>query len=81
VGLSIVTFRYVPEGVADPKAIDDFNEKLLTAIQEDGRFYLSNAIVDGKFVLRACIVNFRTTRKEMEGLPGVVVEIAGELAR
>jgi len=76
VGLSIVTFRHVPEGLIDPKALDEWNEKLLTAIQEDGRFYLSNAIVGGKFALRACIVNFRTTRKEMETLPGVVVELA-----
>ena len=76
VGLSIATFRWVPDGVSDPKALDEMNEKLLTAIQEDGRFYLSNAIVGGKFALRACIVNFRTTRKEMEALPGVVMEIA-----
>ncbi len=80
VGLSIVTFRWVPEGVADPKALDEMNEKLLTAIQEDGRFYLSNAVVGGKFALRACIVNFRTTRKEMEALPKVVVELAKNLA-
>ncbi len=78
-GLSIATFRHVPEGMSDPKAIDDWNERLLAAIQEDGRFYLSNAIVGGKFALRACVVNFRTTRKEMEALPGVVVELAKAL--
>jgi glutamate/tyrosine decarboxylase-like PLP-dependent enzyme len=79
VGLSIVTFRHLPEGLTDPKALDEWNEKLLTAIQQDGRFYLSNAIVGGKFALRACIVNFRTTRREMETLPGVVVDLAGVL--
>lgn len=76
VGLSIVTFRAVPEGMTDAEALDELNTKLLTAIQEDGRFYLSNAVVGGKFALRACIVNFRTSRKEMEALPGVVVELA-----
>jgi len=79
VGLSIVTFRYVPEGMTDPKALDELNENLLTALQEDGRFYLSNAVVFGKFALRACIVNFRTTRREMETLPGVVVGLAKKL--
>lgn len=78
-GLSIATFRWVPDGVSDPKTLDEMNEKLLTAIQEDGRFYLSNAVVRGKFALRACIVNFRTTRKEVEALPGVVMEIAKTL--
>jgi len=81
VGLSIVTFRWVPEGMTDGEALDELNTKLLTAIQEDGRFYLSNAVVGGKFALRACIVNFRTTRKEVEALPGVVVELAKQLAR
>jgi hypothetical protein len=75
-----VTFRHVPEGLTDPKALDEWNTKLLTAIQEDGRFYLSNAIVGGKFALRACIVNFRTTRREMEALPQVIVELARKLS-
>ena len=79
VGLSIVTFRYRPSGVAEPTAVDAFNEKLLTEIQKDGRFYLSNAVVGGRFALRACIVNFRTTRKEMEELPKVVVELGRKL--
>ena len=78
-GLSIVTFRFVPPAVSDPKALDDLNERLLTAIQEDGRFYLSNAVVRGKFALRACIVNFRTTRADVESLPGIAVEIGEKL--
>ena len=80
VGLSIVTFRYRPPSVSEPSALDAVNEKLLTAIQEDGRFYLSNAVVGGKFALRACIVNFRTTREDMEALPEVVVELGRGLA-
>ena len=36
------------------------NERLMTAIHADGRVYCSNAVIDGRFGLRACIVNFRT---------------------
>ena len=30
-------------------------------VQRDGDSYLSNATIDGRFALRACIVNYRTT--------------------
>jgi glutamate/tyrosine decarboxylase-like PLP-dependent enzyme len=79
-GLSIVTFRFVPPGKLGPEALNAFNEKLLTAIQEDGRTYMSNAVVNGKYALRACIVNFRTTRRDVEAIPGIVVEIGRRLA-
>jgi glutamate/tyrosine decarboxylase-like PLP-dependent enzyme len=75
VGLSIVTFRFVPSAALGTPALNALNEKLLTAVQEDGRCYMSNAVVDGKFALRACIVNFRTTRKDVEAIPGIVVEL------
>jgi len=78
-GLSIVTFRFAPREVTDPPALDALNEKLLTALQEDARAYLSNAVVGGKFALRACIVNFRTTRADVEAVPGIVVELGKKL--
>ena len=56
------------------------NANLLTTIQEDGRTYMSNAVVNGKYALRACIVNFRTTRLDVEAIPGIVVEIGRRLA-
>src|SRR5256885_11877100 len=60
---------YVPAGLpdADPSAREDYlnrlNERLMTEIQLDGRVYVSNAVLDGRFTLRACVVNFRTDRK------------------
>ncbi len=79
VGLSIVTFRFVPPEIREPEALNELNEKLLTEIQEDGRAYLSNAVVRGKFALRACIVNFRTTRADVEALPAIIVELGKKL--
>ena len=35
--------------------------------------FLSNAVVRGTFLLRACIVNFRTTLADVEAVPGIVV--------
>jgi len=54
------------------------NNELLTRIQNSGEAYLSNAVVNGKFALRACIVNFRTTRMDIESLPPLVVRLGKE---
>jgi hypothetical protein len=48
---------------------------LLTAIENSGRAFISNAPVGGKFALRFCIVNFRASTADMEAMPGFVVEL------
>ncbi len=82
--LSITTFRYVPTDLSqgNEKAADylnDLNLQLLTRLQADGEVYLSNAVVHGKFALRACIVNFRTTLKDIEALLPIVVSMGRAL--
>jgi len=84
--LSIATFRYVPTDLSagDEKVaqyLDKLNLELLTRLQNSGEAYLSNAVVHGKFALRACIVNFRTTLADVEALLPLVVRIGGEVDR
>ena len=38
-----------------------------------GSPFVSNAIIAGRYVLRACIVNFHTERADVEALPEIVV--------
>jgi glutamate/tyrosine decarboxylase-like PLP-dependent enzyme len=84
VGLSICCFRYVPPGLpAGPdreEILDRLNEQLLTAIQLDGRSYCSNAVLGGRFWLRACIVNFRTEAPDVERLLEVAAELGAGIA-
>ena len=47
----------------------------MTAIHADGRVYCSNAIIGGRFGLRACIVNFRTEAEDVERLLAVAAEL------
>jgi glutamate/tyrosine decarboxylase-like PLP-dependent enzyme len=82
-GLSITTFRYMPPDLnrADGNAtnyLNDLNREVLTRLQQGGEAYLSNAIVEGKYALRACIVNFRTTVKDVEALLPIIVRIGNE---
>jgi aromatic-L-amino-acid decarboxylase len=76
-GLSICCFRHVPARPLDEPALNGHNERILQALQHDGRVYLSNATVDGRFALRACITNFRTTQADVEQVLTVVRELAG----
>ena len=67
VELSICCFRYVPPGVKITEAeLDRLNERIMGRVQTGGRAYVSNATVGGRFALRACITNFRTTRFDIE---------------
>src|SRR6188472_3743244 len=68
VELSIFGFRHLPAQLKNqpPAAIDTFNERLLVALQRDGSSYLSNTTVGGRFALRGCVLNYRTTLRDME---------------
>jgi aromatic-L-amino-acid/L-tryptophan decarboxylase len=85
-GLSIVTFRYVPTDLRANAAdyldyLNRLNQAILARLQVSGTVYLSNSSVGGAFMLRSCIVNFRTTLIQIEALPPLVVEIGNELDR
>ena len=82
--LSITTFRFVPTDLnsGDEKAanyLDELNLQLLTRLQSSGEAYLSNAVVHGRFALRACIVNFHTSLADIEALLPIVVRIGKAL--
>jgi aromatic-L-amino-acid/L-tryptophan decarboxylase len=82
VELSIFCFRHVPAQLMNgsPQAIDAFNERLLIALQRDGSSYLSNAMLGGRFALRGCALNYRTTLRDMEILLDDLRRVARSLA-
>ncbi len=75
--LSIVTFRYKPENLndqSDQDYLNKLNQSLLNRLQAGGEVFPSNAVLDGNFLLRVCIVNFRTSLKDIEYLPDIVLK-------
>lgn len=85
-GLSICAFRYVPEGLREgrgeeerEKRLNALNEALLERVQRSGALFLSNAVVRGRYALRACIVNFRTDEGDVDAIPGLVVGMGREV--
>ncbi|MGE3177497.1 MAG: aspartate aminotransferase family protein [Vicinamibacterales bacterium] len=85
--LSITTFRYVPEslraGIGQEhveQQLNRLNAELLDRIQHGGAAFVSNAVVRGRYVLRACIVNFHTELADVLALPDLVVRMGRSLA-
>ncbi len=84
--LSITTFRYVPADLRSQigsaqveQYLNRLNQELLTAMDKSGDAFLSNAVIDGRFVLRACVVNFHTSLEDIEALPVLLARMGKAL--
>lgn len=74
--LSIVAFRLVGPGL-DAEALDLLNRDLLARVNAKQRVHLSGTVVGGAFVLRICVLSFRTHRERLDaGLDDVRAAIA-----
>ena len=83
--LSITTFRYVPPDLRPllrsgkvEEYLNQLNQNLLTAVEKSGEAFLSNAVVGGRYLLRACIVNFHTSLGDIEALPPLLSRLGRE---
>lgn len=84
--LSITTLRYVPPelrasiGSEQTEAyLNGLNQRLLAALESSGEAFASNALVDGRYALRFCIVNFRTTAADIDSLPPLITRLGREI--
>ena len=76
VALSAVCFRY--RLAASAAEADQLNAAILKRVIERGRVYLSNATLGGRFALRACFVNHRTTERDVAQIVPEVLAAADE---
>ena len=75
--LSVSMFRYKPaKGNANL-----FNEKLIKAIQKDGRIFLSSTSINDTFWIRVAIVIFRTHLKQIDLLIDIIKEKTNQLTQ
>lgn len=66
--LSVAIFRYVPK----TKNANEFNRKLIEAIQNDGRIFLSSTNINGVFWIRIAVVQFRTHLEQINLLLDII---------
>jgi glutamate/tyrosine decarboxylase-like PLP-dependent enzyme len=62
--LSVVTYRYLPaSGDAD-----EFNRRLLQAVHDDSRVFITSTLLNGRYTLRLAVLHFRTHREHVDYL-------------
>jgi aromatic-L-amino-acid/L-tryptophan decarboxylase len=77
--LSICCFRVKPGGVSDEAALDALNEKILLAVRARARAIPSHTRVNGRFALRPCFINPRSTLADADATVDEVLAVAGAL--
>jgi glutamate/tyrosine decarboxylase-like PLP-dependent enzyme len=78
-GLSVVCFRFVHPSATDDASHAALNKRLLERLQLGGEAFLTSTELHGRFVLRACIVNYRSTRADIDRMLDAIRAIGGEL--
>jgi glutamate/tyrosine decarboxylase-like PLP-dependent enzyme len=73
--LSVVTYRYVPAG----GNANEFNRRLLQAVLDDGRLFISSTRLNGDFVLRLAVLHYRTHRSTIDELLSVLQSAVSHL--
>ncbi len=74
--LALFTFRFAPKGARD---LDDLNLRLINAINDDGRIYLTQTRTQDKFVIRFTAGQFNATEADVQTAHDVILEIAASL--
>lgn len=77
--LSITTFRFVPKNVTDESYLNKLNEAIVNTLQLGGEVFVSNAIIDNTYCLRACFVNFRTSKKDIPEIIQIIEKVGNKL--
>jgi aromatic-L-amino-acid decarboxylase len=78
---SLLSFRYRPAGIDDEEALDALNERLLNALNDDGRLYLTQNRLRGRYVIRFAIGQLYTTREHVLRAFEVIKATARSLTR
>jgi glutamate/tyrosine decarboxylase-like PLP-dependent enzyme len=74
VPLNIVCFRARPAGLSEPE-LNEFNERLGSAIRADGRVFVGTTSYAGKTALRPAIVNWQTQTEDIDLLVSVACQL------
>ncbi|MCO6443755.1 MAG: cytochrome D ubiquinol oxidase subunit I, partial [Anaerolineae bacterium] len=65
--------RYVPAGVPEDQ-LDALQRQVVEWTNASARAFITTTMIDGKVVIRACHVNFRTTPADLDILLDTLAE-------
>jgi len=79
--LSITCFRYLGpnEMTNNSKFVDQINREIIPALEKDGRVFITGTIINGRPVIRACCINHRMEKSNIDFLLQVIQEVGLEV--
>ncbi len=77
--LNLLCFRYHPPGEDDPERLNALNERLLQAVNETGKAFLSHTKLRGAYTIRMVTGQTQTTLEDALAAWGLIVRLAGTL--
>jgi len=81
VELSIVCFRYVPDGLHDDEErLDAVNKAIMEELQIGGKAFLNGTLLDGRFVLRSCALHYALNEADVVAMLEEVRQVGARCA-
>jgi aromatic-L-amino-acid/L-tryptophan decarboxylase len=77
--LTLVCFRYRPEGISNPVDLNTLNEELMQKLNESGKIFITHTRVRGLVTLRMVVAQTRVTRDHVNRAWELIKETAREL--
>jgi len=74
--LSLLAFRLKPPGINDPEELNALNRRFLERINASRRVMLTGTLLRGSFVLRICVLSFRTHADRVDECLAAIREAA-----
>lgn len=65
--LTVIAFRYLENDLSTDQ-LNEANKRLIELINNKKRVYLSGTTIDGSFIIRVCILSFRTHAQQIDWL-------------
>ncbi|MEO1654003.1 MAG: aminotransferase class I/II-fold pyridoxal phosphate-dependent enzyme [Bacteroidota bacterium] len=76
--LAVLCFHFKAHYRAE-KEILTLNQKLIPALEADGRVFITGTKLKGEFVIRACLINHRKTRESCDYLLRTIREVGKKI--
>jgi len=73
--LSAVCFQYIGDGSKSKIELNQLNQKIIHALEDDGRVFIPGSQLLGQTVIRACLINHRKQQEHVDYLIDVIREI------
>ncbi len=66
VRLSLVCFRYIPDGTYTEKELSSINRKILERVNSSGRVFMTHTVLGGKYCIRMSVGQRATSKMHVE---------------